>query len=103
MNRKVSQGESIYSLSARGLAGFLSEKVPVCLTVFNTQTWEQQVPQRAGLGAVGPPQHFSGEGNLGPQTSEAADETAVISCKPTLGATCKPWGFLWGQCKVIFS
>lgn len=55
MNRKVSQGESIYSLSARGLAGFLSEKVPVCLTVFNTQTWEQQVPQRAGLGAAGPP------------------------------------------------
>ena len=55
INRKVSQGESIYNLSARGLAGLLFEKVPVCLTVFNTQIWEQKAPQRAELGAVGSP------------------------------------------------
>lgn len=55
MNRKVSQGESIYNLSARGLAGLLFEKVPVCLTVFNTQIWEQPAPQRAGLGEAGSP------------------------------------------------
>ena len=55
MNRKVSQGESIYNLSAKGLAGLLFAKVPVCLTVFNTQIWEQQAPQRAGLGDPGGP------------------------------------------------
>lgn len=55
MNRKVSQGESIYNLSAKGLAGLLFAKVPVCLTVFNTQIWEQQAPQRAGLGEAGSP------------------------------------------------